>query len=202
MEVQKLFDNLLASIDWKEAAANSYSNFHAQGVSYLNLLRTDRLTVKLYTFDDVEHNDQGFLVHPHTHAYNFTHRTMAGVITNHNFALSDQDDWNLYAYQTPLNGSPGGLTKLLRCGLTEVESETLEAGQSYYLGHQDIHTLSIQSPYAAALLLQFHDIAAGQPTAMFVPRDVPADCETGLYHRLGAVEGRQIVDQYREETKT
>lgn len=196
MEVQRMFDNLLESLDWAEAAKNSYTAFHVQGVSYLNLLRTERLTVKLYTFNNVQHNAQGFLVHPHTHAYNFTHRTMVGKIVNHTFAVSEQNDWNIYSFSTPLNGG-AGLTKLAHCGLTILGASLLPPGRSYYLDHEEIHTLSVKTDYAAALLLQFHDVVRG-PTAMFAPRGASPDCSSGLYQRMTEREGQRTLEQYNE----
>ena len=92
MEVQRMFDNLLNSIDWAQAAKCSYTAFHAPGLSYLNLLRTERLTVKLYTFENVERNPHGWVVWPHNHSYNFTHRTMVGKIWNHKFELDAGSD--------------------------------------------------------------------------------------------------------------
>lgn len=203
MEIQRMFDNLLCSINWEEAAQHSYRNFHAAGLHYLNLLRTPRLTVKLYTFENVKHNSHGYLVWPHNHAYNFCHRTLAGVITNHNFDLAPEGhggvNWDLYQFETPLNGGDG-LTKLLPCGLTELQSQELAVGQSYYLDREQIHTLSINTPeYAAALLLQFHDIK--KVTAMFAPQDEDPNCDSGLYYRLQAWQGRQLVERFDEETK-
>ena len=204
MEIQRMFDNLLASIDWDEAAEHSYSNFHVRGLSYLNLLRSDRLTVKLYTFYQVKHNSQGFLVYPHTHGYNFSHRTMAGKIMNHRFALTElahpderEAYWNLYTFQTPLNGG-AGLTKVMPCGLTELEPRLLPPGGSYYLDHEEIHTLSVATDYAAALLIQYHDVSPGSPTVMFAPHDVIPDCSSGLYHRMNAHTGRMLVEHYQD----
>lgn len=195
MEIQRMFDNLLCSIDWEKAAENSYTNFHVQGVSYLNLLRTERLTVKLYVFNNVQHNAQGFLVHPHTHAYNFTHRTMVGKITNHKFSINDGDDWNLYSFATPLNGG-SGLTKIMPCGLTKLNTMLLPPGRSYYLDHEEVHTLSVRTDYAAALLLQFHDVNPGGPTVMFAPHDEVPDCSNGLYQRMTAAQGRRLIEKY------
>lgn len=195
MEVQRMFDNLLASIDWNKAAENSYTHFHAKGLSYLNLLRNERLTVKLYTFQNVQHNAQGFLVHPHTHGYNFSHRTMVGSITNHKFAIVGRDDWSLYTFQTPLNGGEG-LHKIMPCGLTEGRSEVCEANQSYYLDHKEIHTISVHGQYAAAMLIQYHDVNPGGPTVMFAPHDETPNCSNGLYQRMTASEGRRLVERY------
>ncbi len=195
MEVQNMFDNLMESIYWPEAAENSYVNFHAVGVSYLSLLRTERLTVKLYMFQNVEHNEQGYMVHPHTHGYNFNHRTMVGSITNHKFILTDQDEWNLHTFMTPLNGG-AGLTKIMPCGLTEVRADTHKAGHGYYLDHEEIHTISFSGDYAAAVLLQYHDINPGGPTVMFAPRGVDPDCSSGLYERMEVTTGRALLERY------
>ena len=197
MEIQRMLDNLLGSINWMEAAKDSYANFHVQGLSYLNLLRTERLTVKLYTFSHVQLNAQGFLVHPHTHGYNFSHRTMIGRITNHKFAITDRNGWMMYSFQTPLNGGIG-LTKMIPCGLVEVGKDFCRPRQSYYLDHTEIHTLSTTDAYAAAMLIQYHDIAPGNPTVMFAPADDRPDCSTGLYHRMDAYTGKRMVEHYQD----
>jgi len=197
MEIQRMFDNLLQSIDWEKAAENSYTNFHVQGLSYLSLLRTERLTVKLYTFSYVPHNAQGFMVHPHTHGYNFTHRTMIGRITNYKFAIGDGDNYNMYSFMTPLNGG-AGLTKLLPCELIEVEKNFVRPRQSYYLNHEEIHTISTADDYAAALLIQFHDVAPGGPTVMFAPVDEDPNCSNNLYHRMDANMGRHMIEHYND----
>lgn len=195
MVIQHIFDNLIASINWVDAAENSYVNFHAKGVSYINLLRMDRLTVKLYMFNRVQHNAQGFMVHPHTHGYNFDHQTMVGTITNHKFVITDQDDWNLHTFMTPLNGGPG-LTKIMPCGLKKVQADVWGANQGYYLDHEEIHTISFRGNYAAAVLLQYHDVNPGGPTIMFAPQGTDPDCLGGLYERMEVGTGRRLLEHY------
>lgn len=197
MEAQRMFDNLLGSIDWDRAVEDSYTHFHVRGLSYLNLLRTGRLTVKLYTFDHVQLNAQGYLAHPHTHGYNFTHRTMIGDITNHKFAIAYGNDWDMYSFMTPLNGG-AGLTKMVPCGLEAVGKELCGPHQSYYLDHSEIHTISTTDDYAAAMLIQFHDVAPGSPTVMFAPADESPNCSNGLYQRMNASDGRQMIEQYND----
>lgn len=197
MEIQRMIDNLLLSIEWDEAAKNSYTNFHVKGLSYLNLLRTARLTVKLYTLNHVQLNAQGYLVHPHTHGYSFSHRTMVGNITNHRFAVTDRNGWMMYAFMTPLNGG-SGLSKMLPCGLIETIKDFCRPRQSYYLDHKDIHTISTTSDYAAALLIQYHDVKPGSPTVMFAPIDESPECLTGLYYPMSVYEGRMMVERYHD----
>lgn len=197
MEIQRMIDNLLASIDWDDAAKDSYTNFHVRGLSYLNLLRTDRLTVKLYTFSHVQLNAQGYLAHPHTHGYNFSHRTMVGKITNHKFAVTDQNGWMMYSFMTPLNGG-AGLTRVLPCGLIEVGKDFCRPRQSYYLDHEEIHTISTTDDYAAAVLIQYHDVAPGGPTVMFAPADESPDCSNGLYYQMTAHYGRMMIERYKD----
>lgn len=199
MEVQHMFDNLIESINWQEAAESSYRNFHADGLHYLNLLRTPRLTAKLYVFDNVKHNSHGYLVWPHNHAYNFCHRTLVGAVTNYTFHITNEPDehpWDMYSFETPLNDGRG-LTKLLRCGLQGLSHETHIAGESYYLDRKEVHTISVKGDYAAALLFQFHDV---QPvTTMFAPASEEPDCKSDLYFRMSGWQGRQLVEQFREK---
>lgn len=195
MEIQRLMDNLIASADWEEATHHSYRNFHAGGLHYVNLLRHPRLTAKLYVFKHVKMNSRGYLVWPHNHAYNFTHRTLVGEIVNVKFRLTGGDDWTLYTFDTPLNGGDG-LSPVTKCGLEETDRKLLAPGESYYLTHEEIHTLRVHQDYAAALLLQFHD-QRGQ-TTMYAPVDEEPDCENKLYQKMESYQARQLVEEFRE----
>lgn len=195
-EAQHMMTNLLESIDWDEAAEHSYRNFHAKGLHYLNLLRDPRFTVKLYMFQNPKHNSMGYLVWPHNHAYNFCHRTLVGKVFNHTFDIGRGSDWNMYSFETPLNGGRG-LTKLLPCGLSKSHSTVYGPGEGYYLKHDEVHTISIEGDYAAAMLIQFHDI---EPvTSMFALADEKPNCEDDLYFRMEAPQGRRLVEKFREE---
>lgn len=196
MEVDNIVINLLESIDWDEAVENSYKNFHVRGLHYINLFRSERFTAKLYVFVDACHNPNGYLVHPHNHGYSFVHRTLVGEITNHIFEVSGGEDWTAYSFDTPLNGGKG-LSSLFNCGLTHAYERSYFSGDSYSLSPAQIHTISVQSGFAAACLLQFHDVAPGKPTVMFAPKNESPDCESGLYEKMSVWQAKGLVSSFR-----
>lgn len=192
-----MISNLLGSIDMETACRYSYRNYHTQGLTYINLLRTERLTVKLYLFDGCEHNSRGFLVWPHNHAYNFSHHTLVGKITNYTFNVVGGKDWNLYTFDTPLNDGQG-LQKMIRCGLEGESGITYWPGGGYYLTSEQIHTISVHGDYAAALLVQYHDQDPGQLTTMYAPASVEPDCNLNLYERLAEWQAQRFINEFLE----
>jgi hypothetical protein len=65
---------MLIELDHIAAAQNSVINHHVEGMEYLCLHRSDKLTVKLYFIDPERMRQQvpgTYLVTPHTHRYSF-----------------------------------------------------------------------------------------------------------------------------------
>jgi hypothetical protein len=197
--IREMAGDLLRSLDWDQAAENGYSNFHAEGVHYINLLRTDRLTVKLYVFSpQVAPNDHGWIVWPHNHSYNFHHVTVLGTITNHLFEIVRGSDFHLFSYDTTLRGGKG-LQRLTTCGLLETGHEKCPQGDGYYLDHRCIHTISAPvGEWSAAVLCQYDDVLT-TPTLMFAPEESP-NCSSGLYRRMERSVARELVDLVREKS--
>ena len=196
MIYKPMVNNLLASIDWEQAAANSFQHFHARGLHYVNLLRNPRLTVKLYIFDKTEHNDHGWIVWPHNHRYAFTHVTLLGSIWNHKFRVVEGNDWRLYTFDTPLDGG-SGLTPLMDVGLERRVSMRYSQQGFYDLDPNGIHTISIDDDYAAALLLQYHDQPRFKRTAMLAPVNHTPVCDgASMYHKINCFEARSLIQQF------
>jgi hypothetical protein len=124
------------------------------------------------------------------------HRTLVGEIINYKFALGAGGGWTMHTFDTPLNGGDG-LKAVSEYGLVEVDRTLVAAGDSYYLDHKEIHTLRVHtSEYAAALLLQFHDVRS--KTVMFAPVEETPDCEKDLYFRMQAFQARHMIEEFRE----
>ena len=201
MNLDRMVENLVESANWRELASDSYFNFHVEGLTYINLFRSPQLTVKLYLFDDVKLNKQGFLVHPHNHSYNFYHKTLVGQITNSRFTVTDPDTtlagkWDVWKFDTPLNGGDGVSRVNLSVGLKE-RCEVLCAGAGYYLDHKEIHTIApLSGDYAAAVLVQYHDVAPYGPTTMLVPAGEKPDCYNGLYVPMTHNDAEEAVTHF------
>ena len=203
MNLDRMVENLIESAHWRELCNDSYFNFHTEGLTYINLFRDRQLTVKLYLFDDVKLNDQGFLVHPHNHSYNFYHKTLVGQIANSRFTVGGVDlttrsgtpRWDVWQYDTPLNGGDGVSQVDLQVGLTE-RREVLCAGAGYYLDHKEIHTIApLSGDYAAAVLVQYHDVST-LPTSLFVPAGEKPDCYSGLYEPMNHTDAEEAVTRF------
>lgn len=198
-ENDRMVENLIESLDPEDAALYSYDHFHAEGLSYINLLRTERLTVKLYLFDKARHNSMGYLVWPHNHGYNFYHRTLFGTVTNYKFKTFEGKDWTLFTYSTPLNGGLG-LGRVMPTGLRKSEFYPHGPGSSYYLDNEEIHTISV-TDRAAAVLVQYHDVQPGCPTIMFAPSGELVNCSGKRYARMNAAQVRANVSKFRRWMK-
>jgi hypothetical protein len=195
--------NMIDSLDVYEAVENSYCNLHVGGLHYVNLLRTDRFTVKLYIFDNPDHNEVGWLVWPHNHAYNFHHHTLVGTIHHTRFNMvpastkgAEKKKYDIHTYDTPLNGGKGLVNTGVSTGLLG-SVEKIPAGHSYYLDASEIHTICTEDDYSAAVLFQYHDIVPGRPTLMYAPHDVDACCEgSGLYQKMSTEQACGLVKDF------
>ena len=169
---------LVSSLDFDSARANSFENYHARGLDYLCLLRTDRLTVKAYFFRSHREcqqcpNGEGWLVWPHNHRYIFEYVTIQGTIRNHRFVLDRGEAFELYAYSAESREPIG----IMSSGLHEAHVETTRAGEGFLMARTDeLHTLTIPTPTALAIQVQFADTR--QKTAMLAPRGVSVHCST------------------------
>ena len=206
----RLVVNLIDSAGHHEFAEHSFMNFHARGLHYINLFRSPRMSVKLYIFDGAEHNEHGWLVWPHNHSYNFSHQTLIGKISNIRFTMvpwtaagpRPARNYDIYNFLTPLNGG-SGLTKMgVSTGLHGVE-DSMNPGDGYNLSSDEIHTIAVDSEYAAAVLVQYHDLVPGRPTMMFAPSGVDAVCdgESDMYHPMDRTDALNFINEFSERWK-
>lgn len=165
MDLQ-LVKKLAASIDLEESFKHSYLRYHRRGLTYLNLMRSDRLTVKAYFLDPAlivpVHNQ--WLVYPHNHRYAFETCVLAGSVTNKRFKHSKSGEgWERWDQNWP------DIPQIVdRVPIHQTEATCYEPGESYWLQSDAIHTISCSSPTMAVLcLMQYEDEL--DTTSMYVP---------------------------------
>lgn len=182
--------NMIENANPEEGVKHSFNNYHVEGVKYLNLLRSDRLTVKIYLLDPllIKPNQDGFLVNPHDHRYNFGTTVLFGAVSNIVFHESPQGNgWNHFKYQADTKEfTPKG-----EVGLNMTEHLFYTSGQTYYTDIEDIHTLRLSDRLTGLLLLQYNDINS---LTNFYGREPesPSSCkEAHLYQRFTVEEYQQ-----------
>lgn len=187
--------HLLRSADPAECAASSFDNFHAPGLSYVNLLRTPRLTAKLYISKAgaLAPNTDGFVVNPHNHGYCFETHVLCGRMQNVTFRESgDGDPWDEFAFRSALRGTPR-MDIVGPVRLTPTFGRPLEAGDSYYLDDRTIHTIIVPSDRLTILfLLQYED--TGAPSTRLFTHDGAAPSLDGLYRPMTAGRVADLID--------
>jgi hypothetical protein len=143
--------------------ANSFRNYHAKGVDYINLLRHDKLTIKLYFLnpDKIQTiGNTGYLVNPHNHRYAFGTHVLFGMVGNLNFVESistiNENIWNRFNYYADRQPNErfeySHKTELLTSQYGQYQK-----GDSYYLTTDIIHTLVPFDTPACLLLHQYQD---------------------------------------------
>lgn len=206
MNWQMMVKNLLNQLEVAEAMKHSFNNYHAKGVKYLNLLRTEQLTVKVYIFpSDVqsENKNTKTIVNPHTHLYNFHTILLEGSVENvvfdyyprayqsgevkvinHNFSTH-----NRFRYVTPFRAKKKnvGFTfedtgHLIERNITIVD----KYGKSYYMDADTIHSIRPVGE-TALLLLQYNDLLFKGDTDFFTQSNTAPSME-GLYEKFNESE--------------
>lgn len=169
-----------------EIIKNSYKNFHSRGLDYICLRRSRHLTQKYYFFDgDVTQIPE--VVNPHNHRYDFETVVLAGEIKNSIWTETGElggDPYVRREWRTPLNGG-NGFSGSEVCFLKEASAETYQAGSLYHCDADQIHTLSIQSSQAVALINQFVDVVPDDEPTQTYFRDAGSSLSLdGLYERF------------------
>src|SRR5687767_4086876 len=94
-------------IDVELAIEHSYRDFHAKGLDYICVRRSDELTVKLYFFDG-DTTKLPDVVHPHDHRYAFNSWVVVGRMQNSLYEESEAGQtFQRFSFDTPLNGGRG-----------------------------------------------------------------------------------------------
>lgn len=185
--------HLLSLIPWDEInvdrlVENSFKDFHAKGLDYLCLGRTNELTLKAYFFEG-DAQDAGEVVNPHDHRYPFATQCFSGRIRNKWYVQTSWADenerYNMFEWRTPLNGG-NGFTQIGRCPLREMRHGDAAPGERYWMEAEEFHTVQVLEPDTVIVLLQFADvIPLDEPTLTFTQSDEPPDL-SGLYGKFTA----------------
>ena len=151
----------LIDLDLEESIKHSVMDHHVPGLQYLNLSRSDKFTLKLYLIEGARNDQSGFLIHPHSHRYDFNTVVLAGKVQNTVFkeGLEGGRDSTRHS-MVRLDYSPeNGLAK---SGPPVCLRETAESGvfgvrESYFLNCKQIHTLKVWPDATLLCLSQFED---------------------------------------------
>ncbi len=155
---RKFFDQLLTELDPAEAAQHSTINHHVEGMDYLCLHRSEKLTAKLYFIDParIAKESGSFLVTPHTHRYAFESTVLAGLLRHARFSQLSGCDVERFTYDAETRARRReGHHNLIAYDVRTHGSNTSD--DTYWVDTDEIHTLLV--PYRPVLLglVQFAD---------------------------------------------
>lgn len=152
-----MFRTMLLELDPTEAAENSFLNHHVEGMDYLCLHRSDKLTVKLYFIEPerIAVRPGAFLVTPHTHRYAFESTVLSGSLVHDLFEENDGHTYARSIYE------PETKTRIANgfCDLSSKNATAYGVGGSYWVRTEDVHTLLVPSDPVLLGLVQFADTA-------------------------------------------
>ncbi|MEI2416193.1 hypothetical protein V8Z80_08415 [Orrella sp. JC864] len=134
---------MLLQMDPSAMAAHSTINHHVDGMQYLCLHRTPRLTVKLYLIEEPKNPNSGFLVHPHSHRYAFLSTVLHGRLQHLRFKPMPGQGWQCFTYRAEGRRR----TSAGECDLRLQRIERRSAGSSYFVAPDEVHTLRMHEPW-------------------------------------------------------
>lgn len=186
--------------DLDTIAGNSFSNFHAKGLDYLCLHRSEELTIKAYFYA----GDAGpEVVCPHDHRYPFSTHILAGESGHSRYMIQPEfvgapPNYQCFEWRTPLLGG-SGFSWSGEVRLDRHAHEEYQAGDSYWCRADEIHTITIRRPDTVLLLYQHGDVVdRGTPTLTFVRgADKEPPRLEGLYDRMSLSQAEERFVQVR-----
>jgi len=172
-------------INVEEVLKHSFRNFHAKGLDYICLRRSEEETWKLYFFEgDVSRSPE--VVFPHDHRYNFMTYVLSGTVENVLYKHVDGNEgepYNRFHWRTPLNPGPSGFSFQTTCRLKEIDRSIYVSGQEYPMCWSQIHTIRIAHHDTVLFLKQYEDAyPIGVPSNTYSRGDAPKT--DGLYQRF------------------
>lgn len=184
LETKHMLRNLISNLDIQECINNSFKNYHTVGLDYVNLLRTDRLTLKLYFIDPirVQPSKDGYLVNLHNHRYNFSTQVLYGSVTHLLFEEKEGEGWFRYDYNSD-NSKDSRFQFVKETGLTVVDADYYVQGESYLCDIHQIHTLKLHEKPTCLLLHQYNDILM-DGTKFYSRENTPPTLNSDLYQRF------------------
>lgn len=161
-----IIKDLIETVSTENIFSHSYKTSHREGMTYINLFRDERMTVKVYIFDPNRINPvhRNYFVWPHNHAYSFTTTVLAGRISEAKFKVDD----NKSRLDRHCDGYMAGLYA------HEVSTKTYVAGETYENTKSDVHTLLCPEEEVILLLVQMSDKSVGR--SIYYPKGTRLDC--------------------------
>ncbi len=193
-----LLSALIENSDPAENCKRSFRNFHAVGLDYINLLFSRELTAKVYFIDRgrVTPTDDGFLVNPHDHSYDFDTTVVAGSIINRVFTEDYAGSLHhRFNFRSPLRGGDG-FQFVGPVGLLHDDARRYWRGDEYHMSHSAVHTLETCDEDAILFLLQYRD--EPKPFTRFYQRAATAPSLEGLYQPMDAAKYERLLHRVRE----
>lgn len=197
------FATLLEEMDPAEMAQHSVHNHHVDGLDYLCLHRSDKLTVKLYFIDPyVLTLEPGeFLVTPHTHRYAFESRVLVGRLGHVRF----EENFDYQCVYSKYRYSPEIRERHLVCDTYDL-TPTVQyympgKDGAYWNSTKDIHTLMVPDRFVLLGLVQFADtlnestVYIRQGSEMKYPKSRPLSPEEAEKLRCQAIGALKAVQQ-------
>jgi hypothetical protein len=186
-------------MDIENIIANSYKNFHARGLDYICLRRSQKHTQKVYFFDG-DASKLPDVVNPHDHRYHFNTTVITGVMSNSEYLESANGKIHQeFEWRTPLNGG-NGFTWKGEVRLLETQRRSYNQYERYAMSAKQFHTIRVLSDQAIIVLDQFEDVVPlDKPTRTFM-QDKSAPSLDGLYERFTTDEilsRIQILRQFK-----
>jgi len=136
-------------------AKNSVENHHVNGIQYLCLHRSNDLTVKVYFIPGYANINDGYLVNPHNHRYDFDSEVISGEIEHHRFKVTKgKGEWEQLGYCHKKKDIEHLETEV-RLKTYKIESH--KEGSGYHTDANEIHTLKVIVPTILGLI-QYKDV--------------------------------------------
>jgi hypothetical protein len=157
------YKQLLLDLNPQEVAQHSVLNHHVDGMDYLCLHRSDKLTAKLYFIDPTKLKKQygEELVVRHTHRYAFESTVLAGMIVHQ---MYDEDKVGMcepshdrYVYDPDTRMRVGSGAVRLYIKSERIHFAGGMGNDSYWVDTTDIHTLIVPNNRVLLGLMQFAD---------------------------------------------
>lgn len=188
--------NLLDQIDPEQVVRNSFRDYHAKGLDYVCLHRSDGLTIKAYFLNvPVGVN----VVNPHDHAYNFHTFVLKGKLKNLIYTHNSGPIVNQWKYlpPTPWVDHKFKFEKPVKLGVAQDHEYCV--GTGYYMTREEIHTIQALAPDTVMLLFQYKtpDEKKRGGTYLYTKEDSPPSVY-GLYNRFSEQEIETRVKQLRD----
>jgi hypothetical protein len=155
VKTRMLVKNLIDQLDMESCLKNSFKNYHTEGLYYINLFRDEKLTIKLYFMMPgiVQNANSGYLVSPHSHAYNFSTQVLFGEV-QHVIFKEDEDGrgWHKFTYESNKKPEDRFIYRK-EVGLKAVGKSNYYTGEDYYLDTTQVHSLIVPEATITCLLL-------------------------------------------------